>query len=993
MKKVVLFLSLFFISTNFIVAQAPGIKWQKCIGGSGSEALFRYHYMGSAKISLQSVSNKSNYIVGCTSSSVDGDIDSSYGSDDIFIGEMDSIGNWIWKRNYGGSGNEEIFAIQPGIDSGYIVMGTTTSSNYNITDNHGERDIWVLYLGNSGQIIWQKCYGGTKTEDGGFIQKEADSGYVFVGTTNSKDGDISDHLSTDDDIWLTKINKDGIIKWSKTFGGSNTDVGISVNVIKDGYYLLGYTASINGDITNHKPFSSYGIYDVWIAKLDADGNLLWGNCYGGSGDDYITGVEVTDDNNLVFVGYTSSIDEDISNHHPGGSYDAWIIKILSTGEVVWSKCYGGTGEDLFEDVKISSTNDFLVVGETSSVDGDIPFNYGENDAWVIKLDSLGNKVWQNIYGGSEYEYATCINEFSNDKIVILGFTGSFDFDVHGNHGFSDLWLINLGYTNKITGFAYYDLNANAIKDNNEPLFSNGKVIVKSTNDSTVTITSNGNFRIDVDTGTYNSSFSPNSTYHYAFPATHTSTFSTYNLTDTVHFAMQPIAGKKDVQASIFPIDIVRPGFDVSYKITYENIGTTVFSSDTIQLIKDVRLNVNSSLPNYTSISGDTIKWNYTNLEALDTGSIIVNFTLASPPVANIGDTLHSYLSMDIAEDLTPENNRDTLSQIVQGSYDPNDKTENHAGSISKNNVANGDWLTYTIRFQNTGTDTAFNIIVRDTLDSKLDWNSLEMVDASDNYQLNITDGNNCTWYFNNVLLPDSNINEAASHGYIVYRIKPKATLVAGDAINNTASIYFDYNLPVQTNTEKTVVANDLILPLQLLSFSANRNGKTNLLKWSTAQEINTDRFEIQRSSNSRDFTTIGTVRSLNNGKAKNDYAFTDAQPLKAVNYYRLKMFDKDGKFTYSAIKHINNTASFDVTLYPNPVHQNLMLSFNAEKAMDVQVEIVNAEGKKVYIKKMQLPYGASLQSINVAALKAGNYFVKCITADGQMGLKFVKQQI
>ncbi|CAN5610488.1 hypothetical protein BH10BAC2_BH10BAC2_05700 [soil metagenome] len=183
----------------------------------------------------------------------------------------------------------------------------------------------------------------------------------------------------------------------------------------------------------------------------------------------------------------------------------------------------------------------------------------------------------------------------------------------------------------------------------------------------------------------------------------------------------------------------------------------------------------------------------------------------------------------------------------------------------------------------------------------------------------------------------------------------------------------------------------VVLPLQLLSFSATRNGKANLLKWSTAQEINTNRFEIQRSNNSIDFTSVGSIRSFNNGKAKNDYTFTDAQPLKQINYYRLKMIDKDGGFTYSTIKNINNTASFDVTLYPNPVHQNLTLSFNTEQAIDVQVEIVNAGGKKVYTKKMQLTYGASFQSINVAALKAGSYFVKCITGDGQMGLKFVKQ--
>jgi len=103
------------------------------------------------------------------------------------------------------------------------------------------------------------------------------------------------------------------------------------------------------------------------------------------------------------------------------------------------------------------------------------------------------------------------------------------------------------------------------------------------------------------------------------------------------------------------------------------------------------------------------------------------------------------------------------------------------------------------------------------------------------------------------------------------------------------------------------------------------------------------------------------------------------------------MIDKDGKYSYSAIKSVNNNGSFDVTLYPNPAHQNLTLGFNTEKAMDVQIEIINATGKKVYSNKMKIAYGNSLQHINIATFTTGNYFIKCITSDGQMGLKFIKQ--
>jgi len=181
------------------------------------------------------------------------------------------------------------------------------------------------------------------------------------------------------------------------------------------------------------------------------------------------------------------------------------------------------------------------------------------------------------------------------------------------------------------------------------------------------------------------------------------------------------------------------------------------------------------------------------------------------------------------------------------------------------------------------------------------------------------------------------------------------------------------------------------LPLQLLSFTAQHNGKTNLLKWSTSNEMNTDHFDIQRSSNSRDFTTISSVRSFNNGKSKNDYVFTDAQSLKSVNYYRLNMMDKDGKYTYSAIRSINNANSFDVTLYPNPVKNDLTLNFNSEKMMEMQIEIVSAEGKMLLSKKIQLAAGTSKKTINTASLNAGNYFLKCTSVKKQVALRFVKQ--
>ena len=144
-------------------------------------------------------------------------------------------------------------------------------------------------------------------------------------------------------------------------------------------------------------------------------------------------------------------------------------------------------------------------------------------------------------------------------------------------------------------------------------------------------------------------------------------------------------------------------------------------------------------------------------------------------------------------------------KLVTGSYDPNDKQENYGGAMQLSDAASGNYLTYTIRFQNTGNDTAFNIIVRDTLSGLLDSTSFEMINTSHDYKVSIINGKYITWKFNDIKLLDSTHNEPLSHGYISYRIKPKLPIGIGDVIQNSAAIYFDYNPPVITNTSRTEI--------------------------------------------------------------------------------------------------------------------------------------------------------------------------------------------
>ncbi len=540
--------------------------------------------------------------------------------------------------------------------------------------------------------------------------------------------------------------------------------------------------------------------------------------------------------------------------------------------------------------------------------------------------------------------------------------------------------------NSIDGFVFVDNNANGIKEANERYYNNAKISTKHNADSVITFTFNGSFSVETDTGTFVSRAIAPLNYYNIVPISHTSTFSNYLNTESVKFGLQPIPGKRDLTLHIVAETAARPGFPLRYRIFYKNQGTDTLINGTIKLVKSPLCNYVSSSPMPANILGDTIWWNVNNLKPMDTASIVLKLMIQPPPLTNLNDTIRTIAVITIdANEQTPLDNIAAVKQVVRGSYDPNDKTENHGGRITTQQVANGDYLQYTIRFQNTGNDTAFNVYIRDTLDNKLDWTTMQVLTSSHNYQMTMTNSNKCVFTFSNINLVDSNKNEPGSHGYVVYRIKPKTDVVLGDVIKNTAAIYFDYNLPVLTNTETTTVVAETF-PLHLLSFSAKKDGKTNLLQWTTAQELNVHHFEIERSKSNREFSKIGVVKA-----GLTNYQYTDNSPLPTINYYRLKMVDKDGRFTYSPIRMINNNGIFSVNIYPNPAKDKLQLQIDSDKPITLKMDIITQDGKIVLSNNISATEGSILRSVNISSLQNGTYFLRITFGENEQSVvKFEK---
>ena len=366
---VLLALILFNGVNNKSHAQAPAIEWQKCLGGTADDFAN----------SIQQTSDGGFIVAGETRSN-DGDVSGNHGKSDAWVVKLNSLGDILWKKCLGGTGNDYARSIQQISDGGFILTGYTNSNNGDVSGNNGYYDAWVVKLNSSGDILWQKCLGGTYDDYARSIQQTSDTGFILAGYTFSNDGDVSGNHGFGD-AWVVKLNSSGDIIWQKCFGGTNEDYAYSIQQTSNGGFIVaGSTNSNNGDVSGY-----HGYFDYWVVKLNSSGDIEWQKCLGGTNNDYANSIQQTSDGGFIVAGYTESNDGDVSGYH-GGDYDAWVVKLNSSGDILWQKCLGGTIDDRAYSIQQTSDGGFIVAGFTVSNDGDVSGNHGASDAWVVKLN-------------------------------------------------------------------------------------------------------------------------------------------------------------------------------------------------------------------------------------------------------------------------------------------------------------------------------------------------------------------------------------------------------------------------------------------------------------------------------------------------------------------------------------------------------------------------------------------------------------------------------
>ena len=317
---------------------------------------------------------------------------------------------------------------------------------------------------------------------------------------------------------------------------------------------------------------------------------------------------------------------------------------------------------------------------------------------------------------------------------------------------------------------------------------------------------NGNIEIKVTDGDYTiSSDSGYSNLFESSPNMLSISFPDDGDTIIQDFCITPKEEIQDLEITIVPLGRARPGFDSNYKIIYENKGTTVASGEVHFFFQDNLMELVSATPMEDDNGDSHLVWNYENLLPFGSREILVTMELNRPtdnPPLNGDEIVTFKAKIDPSDnDHTTSDNQTRLSQVVVNSYDPNDKTCLEGNSVTEEMI--GEYVHYMIRFENTGTAEAINVVVTDSLDtSRFDVESLEIVEASHDMKARIDDGHVAVFYFADILLP---FEDATNDGYVVFKIKTLPTLQIGDSFENTAEIYFDYNFPIVTNTTSTSI--------------------------------------------------------------------------------------------------------------------------------------------------------------------------------------------
>jgi hypothetical protein len=318
-----------------------------------------------------------------------------------------------WEHSYGGSDWDRSTDIIA-LPDGYLMVGQVESNDGDVQEFRGIEDVWLTKLDQAGELVWQRTYGGSNHDHIANIEFLESGDLIMVGSSASGDGDLEPNNGSFD-LWVLRIDINGNVLWSRSYGGLGEDAAFRAYPIENDHTMVcGYQEMNNTEAG-------------WLMEIDQNGDMVWDETYQGPLDRMLAGLAPADDGKWFLTGTTG--------------YDLWVLMTDSNGEVIWEDAIGGTQYEVGWALAKAGENAFVVAGNTQSNNGDVTGYQGYHDAWVVMLDTTGQIQWAQTFGGGSFDSVSEILILPSGEILALGTTDSYNGDVTGHAGESDAWLL------------------------------------------------------------------------------------------------------------------------------------------------------------------------------------------------------------------------------------------------------------------------------------------------------------------------------------------------------------------------------------------------------------------------------------------------------------------------------------------------------------------------------------------------------------------------
>ncbi|HRC31959.1 MAG TPA: T9SS type A sorting domain-containing protein [Bacteroidia bacterium] len=721
--------------------------------------------------------SNNSYLLFWDSKSNDGDITGNHGGKDIVVTMLDSNLNTIWQRCYGGSLDESVKNVYKLVSGNILILGTSNSADGDISNNIGFWDIWALKIDSAGNIVKERCYGGTTVEILNYGCLMNDSDVILSSKVGVHDYDIIPGFPNDR-LWKFKIDT------------ALGDIKKSVVEYTEPAYFEQWLVGFDSTTISDRSLSIYDYYSPIRAlstTYDINLNILSHNSHYTNSLSYIpnymkspSGIYFEFVHNFFYVG-----------NYPNGQYWSDMDAIVYSNPN-WYRTYSGAKNDIILDGVFNDSNQLFFIGNTQSIDGDFANPNHCQDNFVMRADSLGNI--QNISRISDLNNCDQLSYKIyklNSKYVITCSTNK----KKGNNWSKDILIAQFDEKiNKLSGQIFIDQNGNNVLDLNEQKINQPILHINPSSERPQI--NDGNYTYYTATsGIYNLTID-SIKYYVQAPANQTAIFlSDSGEIKNKDFAFQPSGIYNDLEVSITKINSSDTSKVAIFNINASNIGTSVIDSK-LSFEYDFIYNVNTIKTSITpdSIIGNTLYWALDSLLPLTSMNILVSFSISDSAIT--GDSLTVNLKGSItSQDFDTVNNVSSEVFHLEPYGNGNEMIVNIDTIITNQNYDYPE-LEYSICFQNSNYDINKNVYIKNDLQPEyFDMSTFKFVESSHPVKILVDEPTGKIWFeFNNLNLSPVYMNELLSHGFIKYRIKIKDSTSLGTILINEAEVSFDQNL-------------------------------------------------------------------------------------------------------------------------------------------------------------------------------------------------------